>query len=272
MITNKQKISLCIINFISLFLAIMAILPFSILADRLGFTVGNINNIEIIFKFIILPICIIGMSIYPMVLRKNNYYEQLDISVGTTKMTLMPIAMYGSSLLGWVGGVIYASISYLDSNYLFEITMVWCISVIAFCILGIFTKWMNTLTRKQMLFTYIFTIILFIVDIVSCFILYNELPTIGDVKENNAFLMIILYMCLFIISMVFLWKTIFADRTEPVVLEKNEEFIDEEVVEIITADIDLETKYDFEEYYENNRGKFIEEIKAKESEKNVEGN
>ena len=79
-------------------------------------------------------------------------------------------------------------------------------------------------------------------------------------------------MCLFIISMVFLWKTIFADRTEPVVLEKNEEFIDEEVVEIITADIDLETQYDFEEYYENNRGKFIEEIKAKESEKNVEGN
>ena len=118
LITNKQKICLCILNFVSVFLAVMVILPFSVLVKRLGFPVGNINTVELILKFIVLPICVIGVSVYPMIIRRRNYYEQLDVASAPTKMIFIPFAMYASSLLGWIGGVIYASVSYYDTKYL----------------------------------------------------------------------------------------------------------------------------------------------------------
>lgn len=272
LITNKQKICLCILNFVSVFLAVMVILPFSVLAKRLGFPVGNINTVELILKFIVLPICVIGVSVYPMIIRRRNYYEQLDVASAPTKMIFIPFAMYASSLLGWIGGVIYASVSYSDTKYLIIISLVWCLSVILFFIFGVFTKWLNKLTGKQMIIILIVTLILFIIELVSCYMIYKNIPAIGEVKESNAFLMIILYLMLFILSMLILWKSIFGNEAVPVVLEKNQEFMEEEIIEIISADIETETQIDFEDYYELHRGEYIEELQAKDSEQNMEGN
>lgn len=269
MITNKQKLTLCILSIVALFIAVMAILPFSIIVSRFGLTIENGNIIELILKLIIFPIGIIGVSIYPIILRRRNYYEQLDVSVATSKMSFAPFAMYVSAIFGWIGGIIYASVSYSETKYLVLISLLWSISVVILFVFGIFTKFLHKLTAKQMLLTNILVAILFIGGLVACFFIYKSLPEIGKIRENNAFLMMLLYVSMFMISILFIWKSIFTDETTFVVLEKDESFTEEEVEEIIAADIDATIQQDFEEYYINNRGVYIQKLKAMENKKDI---
>lgn len=270
MITNKQKLILCILSIVALFIAVMAILPFSIIVSRFGLTIENGNIIELILKLIIFPIGIIGVSIYPIILRRRNYYEQLDVSVATSKMSFAPFAMYVSAIFGWIGGIIYASVSYSETKYLVLISLLWSISVVILFVFGIFTKFLHKLTGKQMLLTNILVAILFIGGLVACFFIYKSLPEIGKIRENNAFLMMLLYVSMFMISILFIWKSIFTDETTFVVLEKDESFTEEEVEEIIAADIDATIQQDFEEYYINNRGVYIQKLKAMENKKDID--
>ena len=118
----------------------------------------------------------------------------------------------------------------------------------------------------------VLTLILFIIELISCYMIYRNIQVIGEAREENAFLMILLYVLLFILSMLILWKSIFGNESAPVVLEKNQEFMEEEIIEIISADIEIETQLDFEDYYELHRGDYIEELQAKDNEQNMEGN
>ena len=66
--------------------------------------------------------------------------------------------------------------------------------VVALIIKKVGTKWLNKLTGKQMIIIFVVTLILFIIELVSCYMIYKNIPAIGEVKESNAFLMIILYL------------------------------------------------------------------------------
>ena len=77
MITNKQKIVLCLLSLIATFIAVIVVLPFNVLFSRLGIASENVQTIELLCKFVVIPLIVIGVSIYPILLRRSNYYTQL---------------------------------------------------------------------------------------------------------------------------------------------------------------------------------------------------
>ena len=115
MLTNKQKIFFSIFSFVSVLVAILTVLPFDILVDRLKIQTDKTMIIELTYKLICLPLISIGISICAMIIRKKIYNEQLDVSVATIKMSYMPIAIYLGGLLAWFGGVLFASTPYFIS-------------------------------------------------------------------------------------------------------------------------------------------------------------
>lgn len=263
MITNKQKIVLCLLSLIATFIAVIVVLPFNVLFSRLGIASENVQTIELLCKFVVIPLIVIGVSIYPILLRRSNYYTQLDVSVSATKMSFIPSAMYLSALTGWIGGVMYASVSHTNTLYLIQLSALWSFSVIIMFFFGIFTKWLHRLTGKQMLLANILNLLLVIVGIIICFLVYKSLPVVQEIQENNAFLKMLLYVCMFMFSLLFLWQAIFSEETTPVVLENGEEFTEEEKEEIIVDLVDVEIQSNFDKYYLINKGKYLEELKEK---------
>jgi len=264
MITNKHKLILGLLSLISTFVAVIVILPFNVLFDRLGIVSKNMQLIELIIKLIIIPLIVVGLSVYPVLLRRNNYYTQLDVSVSATKMSFIPAAMYFSAITGWIGGVIHASISPLDTKYLILVSVLWSSSVIVMVLFGIFTKWIHNLTGKQMLLANVLSLIVLIMTTTLCFMIHKSLPTIVGVSENNAFLQILLFVCMFMVSLLSLCKSIFSDQSERVVLEKDEYFTEEEISELIIESLDIEIQDCFDQYIMENKGKYIENMLSEE--------
>lgn len=267
MITNKQKIVLSLLSLIATFIAVIVILPFNVLFSRLGIVSENVQAIELLCKFVVIPLIVIGVSVYPILLRRDNYYTQLEVSVSATKMSFIPAAMYLSALTGWVGGVMYASVPHTSTIYLIQLSILWSSSVIIIFLFGIYTKWLHRLTGKQMLLANILNLILVICGIVICYLVYKYLPVVQDIQENNAFLKMLLYVCMFMFSLLFLWQSIFSEQSTPIVLEKGEEFTEEEKEEIIVDLVENEIQSNFDQYYIINKGKYLEEL---QEEKNTE--
>ena len=176
MITNKQKIVFSILGFVAAFIGIITILPFEILLNRLGIKVINIEGLELVIKFIVLPVFAILMSLYGMKIRKDNYYEQLDLSVGAIKMGYIPLATYLAGLLGWISGVIYASIPY-DENMvaLIQIMAAWGGSAFLIFLFGIYTNWLYKLNAKGFLITNIIFIACSVLTMVGVFFIYKNI-------------------------------------------------------------------------------------------------
>ena len=61
--------------------------------------------------------------------------------------------------------------------------------------------------------------------------------------------------------LLFLWKTIYSEETTVVVLEKDEEFTEEEKQLMVADIIEQEVLNDFTLYYEKNIGIHFEELK-----------
>lgn len=261
MITNKQKIVFSILGFVAAFIGIIAILPFEILLNRLGVKVNNIEGLELVIKFIVLPVFAILMSLYGMKIRKDNYYEQLDLSVGAIKMGYIPLATYLAGLLGWISGVIYASIPY-DENMiaLIQIMAAWGGSAFLIFLFGIYTNWLYKLNAKGFLITNIIFIACSVLTMVGVFFIYKNIPEVVVPTENNAFMEMLVYTIGFFAMILFLWKSLFSNQNTPVVLGKDEKFTDEEEAELIIAQVDEDVQIQFEDYYAANVGSYIEEL------------
>ena len=261
MITNKQKIVFSILGFVAAFIGIIAILPFEILLNRLGVKVINIEGLELVIKFIVLPVLAILMSLYGMKIRKDNYYEQLDLSVGAIKMGYIPLATYLAGLLGWISGVIYASIPY-DENMiaLIQIMAAWGGSAFLIFLFGIYTNWLYKLNAKGFLITNIIFIACSVLTMVGVFFIYKNIPEVVVPTENNAFMEMLVYTIGFFAMILFLWKSLFSNQNTPVVLGKDEKFTDEEEAELIIAQVDEDVQIQFEDYYAANVGSYIEEL------------
>ena len=261
MITNKQKIVFSILGFVAAFIGIIAILPFEILLNRLGVKVNNIEGLELVIKFIVLPVLAILMSLYGMKIRKDNYYEQLDLSVGAIKMGYIPLATYLAGLLGWISGVIYASIPY-DQNMiaLIQIMAAWGGSAFLIFLFGIYTNWLYKLNAKGFLITNIIFIACSVLTMVGVFFIYKNIPEVVVPTENNAFMEMLVYTIGFFAMILFLWKSLFSNQNTPVVLGKDEKFTDEEEAELIIAQVDEDVQIQFEDYYAANVGSYIEEL------------
>ena len=261
MITNKQKIVFSILGFVAAFIGIIAILPFEILLNRLGVKIINIEGLELVIKFIVLPVLAILMSLYGMKIRKDNYYEQLDLSVGAIKMGYIPLATYLAGLLGWISGVIYASIPY-DENMiaLIQIMAAWGGSAFLIFLFGIYTNWLYKLNAKGFLITNIIFIACSVLTMVGVFFIYKNIPEVVVPTENNAFMEMLVYTIGFFAMILFLWKSLFSNQNTPVVLGKDEKFTDEEEAELIIAQVDEDVQIQFEDYYAANVGSYIEEL------------
>ena len=72
---------------------------------------------------------------------------------------------------------------------------------------------------------------------------------------------------MFMFSLLFLWQSIFSEQSTPIVLEKGEEFTEEEKEEIIVDLVENEIQSNFDQYYIINKGKYLEEL---QEEKNTE--
>lgn len=261
MITNKQKIVFSFLGFIAAFMGIIAVLPFEILFYRLGIKVTNVEGLELVTKFIVLPVIAVLLSLYGMKVTKDNYYEQLDLSVAAVKMGYIPLASYVCGILGWISGVIYASLPYAENMLaLIQIIAAWGGSAVLIFLFGIYTGWLNRMSAKGFLLTNIVFIACSILIIVGSFLIYKNIPEVIVPSENNAFMEMLVYTIGFFAMILFLWKSIFSNESTPIVLGADEKFTDEEEAELIIAMVDEDVQIQFEDYYAENIGSYIEEL------------
>ena len=261
MLTNKQKIFFSIFSFVSVLVAILTVLPFDILVDRLNIQTGNTMRIELIYKLICLPLISIGISICVMIIRKKIYNEQLDVSVAAIKMSYIPLATYLGGLLAWFGGVLHSSTPFeTDISSLFMITISWIMSAVIIFMFGIFLVWQYKLPSKQFTVINILYLICAIGIIIGVFFGIKNIETIEQIEMENAYVKLVLLISVFAVVLVFFWKSLASDDVVPVVLSKGEEFTEEEKEILIISKIDEDISVKFEGYYIENKTKYFDKI------------
>ncbi len=265
MITNKQKMQFCVLGFVAALLAVFALLPFEILFNRVGIKLDNVKSLELIVKFAVMPLIVFIISLFSMRVRNDNYYTQVDVSITSIRMSYIPLAMYVSGLIGWLGECIYSSIPYAqDILALICLMSLWGGSIFIIVLFGVFNGWLYKLDAKKVLTINILFSIFSVLLIFGSFLVYKKIPEVGSIDENNAFLTMLLYVCLYFVMLLFLWKAIYSDQKTPVVLAKDEKFTEEEEEIIIVSVVEEEIQTKFDDYYDNNRGSFIEKILLEE--------
>ncbi len=261
MLTNKQKIVFSVFSFVSILVAILVVLPFDILVDRLNLQVENILTIELIYKLICLPLISIGITICAMVIRKKIYNEQLDVSVAAIKMSYMPVAVYLGSLLAWFGGVLHSSTPFETDIYsLFMITFSWILSAVIIFMFGVFLMWQYKLSSKKFTIINIIYLICTVGIIVGVFLGIKDIKTIEPIKMENAYVKLVLFISVYAIVLVCYWKSLASEDVMPVVLSKDEEFTEEEKEILIISKIDEDISEKFEGYYIENKTKYFDRI------------
>lgn len=254
MSTNKQKSILCIFGFIAVFVAILVILPFNILFQRVNINFDNIKGIELIFKFILFPLIIIFMSTFVLKLR-NESLRSNYIQTSLIKMTYVPITMYISGLLAWIGGLVYALENYITNSYaLLTIIIVWSLSFIIIVFFGVYTKWLHRLSYEQIKVVDIVYFILMLLLMVSSFVIYYNLTDIKEETEADVFIKASIYIVMFFVILLFVWKDIYSESQIYVVSSKynDNNLIYKEVVKEVNLDFDNYNVAQLKE--ENNNG------------------
>lgn len=234
--TNKQKIILSAFGFVAAFVAIMVVLPFNILFDRMKINVNDIKGIELVFKFIIFPLIIVLLSLF-VLKHRNEKFKTNYVQSSLIKMTYAPVTMYISGLLAWIGGVVaYASKTYYNNtSALLIIVAAWSISLIFIAIFGIYTKWIYKLSYDQIkIVDAIYYAISFIIMVAS-FIIYINYNENVEQYEFDVFLEILVYVIMFFIIMLFIWKEIYSEKKVYIISSeyKDENTIYEEAVKAV---------------------------------------
>lgn len=272
MITKKQKNIVALYGFICVFLGILALIPMAILLEKVGIKTNDVTTLELILKFIVYPIIALVISIYFMNLRKKEFYEQIDLSTSIIKMSYIPLAIYTSGLLGWSGGVLYASIPFNESIYsLMGIIMMWSLSAFTIIFLGIFTKWSYNLENKKVLIVNIIFIVLSIILIVLLFVSYKKIGEVKIPTDVNTFVQAVVYVCAYFIILLFLWKSIYGEETVMITLSEDEELSDVEKKEIAMYEVEQNIQLQLLEYSvsKQNKNEVIEEKQNNEKEEST---
>lgn len=241
--TNKQKIILCTFGFVAAFVAIMVVLPFNILFEKIKINVDDIKGIELSFKFIIFPLIILFLSLFVLKLRNDNMKSNFS-NTSLIKMSYVPVTMYTSGMLAWIGGVVaYGSKTYYNNtSALLIMVIVWSFSVIITMFFGVYTKWIQKMSYEQIrIIDIVYYSLSFIIMVLSSAIFskYNEEV---EQYEYGVFFEILVYVIIFFIIMLFAWKDIFSEEKVYIVSSKykDENKIYEEAVK--------EVKNDFNNY------------------------
>lgn len=224
MISSKDKRNLCILTLFTFFVTLLNIIPFNVLFDRLRINIDNIKGVELIFKFIIIPIIILLISLY-VLKERNKYFEKSNfLPTIFIKMIYVPISMYLSSLLAWIGSIIYASETY-SSNIvaLFGIILTWTLSVIIILLFGIYTKWLYNLSFKQLKISNIVYYIISLCLMIVCFIIIQNINEIKNIEEVDAFIQLIFYMILYFVVIIIIWHSIYTNKKQLILRSSNEE-------------------------------------------------
>ena len=262
MITNQHKKMFSITSFIIVLFGLFAVLPLEVLLGRTTLEVKNIEIMELILKFIVLPILVILLTLYFIRVRCKIQNEQTNLPVSLIKMCYLPIAIYISGLLGWIGGVIYASIPFAENMIaLLCIILAWVLSALLIILFGIYTDWLNNQSKKKFNISNIVYIVVAVLIIVGLFFGYKKVGVVEKITEINAFVQLAIYILAYFVMLLFLWKTIYSEETTVVVLEKDEEFTEEEKQLMVADIIEQEVLNDFTLYYEKNIGIHFEELK-----------
>ena len=274
MITNRQKTVFSAISFLAIVLGIFTVLPLEILFARMGIETKHVELIELIIKLIILPVIAIGMSVYFMKMRNDMQKEQTDVAVSVIKMCYVPVAIYISGLLGWLGGVIYSSISFSENMpALICIIIAWSASALLIILFGVYTDWLNNVTKKGTLISNIVFLVSAVIVVVVVFLGYKKIELVKTPTELNSFVQLAVYLLAFFAMLLFLWKSIYVEESAPIALDKDEEFTEEEKSTIVRSIIEEEVLNEFDLYYEINKGKYLEEAKAiQNNQDNADGN
>lgn len=236
--TNKQKIILCTFGFVAAFVALMVVLPFNVLFERININFDNIKGIELIFKFIIFPLIIIFMSVFVLKLRNSNLNNNY-VKTSLLKMAYVPITMYISGLLAWIGGVVYALEVHIANSYaLLTIIVVWSISFIIVVLFGIYTKWLHHLSYEQIkVIDIVYFIITFII-MVLCFAIYYNINDVKVENEADVFIKISIYIIMYFVILLFVWKDIYSEKQIYIISSKHndETIIYKEAIKNVNID------------------------------------
>lgn len=266
MITKKQKFSFSIISLIATIFAIIAIVPFEMI-EKSDQPIEKLDAIESIIKIIVMPLLTYAMCLYGMMIRRDNHYRQINVSISSIKMSYVPMVIYMIGLLSWFVGKLYLSNAMTNSVNIL-LGFIGSIGGALFLSLafGVFTQWLNKINA---LTCAVINNLFIIVSAVVVFFVYKTYSSLDITNSlSNEIILVEFVSAMFLIVIVLLsaWKAIFGNDKTPVVLRDDEIFTPEERDTFVSLCVNEDMTIKFNEYYSKNKGMFLEKYKG-----NMEG-
>lgn len=258
MLTKTQKAIMYSISFVTLFLSIIASIPFR----TLTFINGNesILVIENVIKFVAFPIVVLGLVVYPNLLKYSQINKKEERSKVVNILSYMPIIVYSISLLSFALHTLTFKLVPMAVNA-HSILIVMIVSYIAIlvCLIPVMNKMTMNFPKKGNIILDASAGCAYIVFIILAWriiVTYNESFSVADgfiYGESNSDPFLFALLVLLAVGLVVFMYKIFAlikkDEVIVYVQDQSEDDLDNVVSEEYNNAYN-DVLDDYEQYFE----------------------
>ncbi len=256
MISKSQKSSLILLGIVAFILSVVVLIPFKVVANQVS-SLEWLVDFEKMLKFIIIPVIVILLTVYPMILKHKGYKTKKYLSVGNLKMTYFLGVNYILALFTYSLGVLAAANKLNGKMGSIVLAGSAAAMIVLYLLFALIPGWLKLLSKK---ISYVIDAI-FVLGFIGVIIVLNYCLTKvqGTPVLETEFVLLVVGAVGIILGIYFVLVvgSLQANCQVKVVLSQNEKLAETEKIAEIREEEAQKIVNAFQEYYEKSSGIFL---------------